>query len=225
VGIVSSSEGRKYAVTVGDPIRVLCVDNHPLVCKGVAFILANQDDMQLVGEAHSGRQAVEAFRTLEPDVTLMDLRMPDLDGIEATKRIIGHAPDAKVIALTTYGGDQEIHRAFAAGVRGYILKETLHAEVLQAIRAVHSGKRIIPSAVAERLSEHLPQVALTKREVQILKLVGDGLGNKEIGGVLGNASGTIRMHLQHIFRKLQASDRAHAVTIAIKRGIFYHDDR
>jgi DNA-binding NarL/FixJ family response regulator len=212
-------------MTTVDPIRVLCVDDHPLVCKGVAFILANQEDMRLVGEAHSGRQAVEAFLTLAPDVTLMDLRMPDLDGIEATKRIIRHAPDAKVIALTTYGGDQEIYRALAAGVRSYILKETLHAEVLQAIRAVHSGKRVIPSAVAERLSEHLPQVALTKREVQILKLVGEGLGNKEIGGALGNASGTIRMHLQHIFRKLRASDRAHAVTIAIKRGIFYHDDR
>ncbi len=212
-------------MTIAKPIRVLCVDNHPLVCKGVAFILANQEDMRLVGEAHSGRQAVEAFLTLSPDVTLMDLRMPDLDGIEATKRSIGHAPDAKVIALTTYGGDQEIYRALAAGVRGYILKETLHAEVLQAIRAVHSGKRVIQSAVAERLSEHLPQVVLTKREVQILKLVGEGLGNKEIGGALGNASGTIRMHLQHIFRKLRASDRAHAITIAIKRGIFYHDDR
>ena len=126
-------------MTIAKPIRVLCVDNHPLVCKGVAFILANQEDMRLVGEAHRGRQAVEAFLTLSPDVTLMDLRMPDLDGIEATKRSIGHAPDAKVIALTTYGGDQEIYRALAAGVRGYILKETLHAEVLQAIRTVHSA--------------------------------------------------------------------------------------
>jgi DNA-binding NarL/FixJ family response regulator len=212
-------------VTIVKPIRVLCVDNHPLVCKGVAFLLANQEDMQLVGEAHNGHQAVEAFRNLDPDVTLMDLRMPDLDGIEATKRILSVVPDAKVIALTTYGGDQEIYRALAAGVRGYILKETLHAEVLQAIRAVYSGKRVLPPEVAERLSEHLPQIALTKREVQILKLVGEGLGNKEIGGALGNASGTIRMHLQHIFRKLRASDRAHAVTIAIKRGIFYHDDR
>lgn len=212
-------------MTIVKPIRVLCVDNHPLVCKGVAFLLANQEDMQLVGEAHNGHQAVEAFRNLDPDVTLMDLRMPDLDGIEATKRILSVVPDAKVIALTTYGGDQEIYRALAAGVRGYILKETLHAEVLQAIRAVYSGKRVLPPEVAERLSEHLPQIALTKREVQILKLVGEGLGNKEIGGALGNASGTIRMHLQHIFRKLRASDRAHAVTIAIKRGIFYHDDR
>jgi DNA-binding NarL/FixJ family response regulator len=212
-------------VTIIEPIRVLCVDNHPLVCKGVAFILANQEDMQLVGEAHSGRQAVDAFLALRPDVTLMDLRMPDLDGIEATKRILSLAPEAKVIALTTYGGDQEIYRALAAGVRGYILKETLHAEVLQAIRAVHSGKRVIPSDVAERLTEYLPQIALTKREVEILKLVGEGLGNKEIGGALGNASGTIRMHLQHIFRKLRASDRAHAVTIAIKRGIFHHDHR
>jgi DNA-binding NarL/FixJ family response regulator len=212
-------------MTKMQPIRVLCVDDHPLVCKGVAFILANQADMQLVGEANNGRDAVEAYLTLRPDVTLMDLRMPDVDGIEATKRILSDSPDAKVIALTTYGGDQEIYRALAAGVHGYILKETLHADVLRAIRAVHSGKRLIPPDVAECLTEYLPQVALTKREVEILRLVGDGLGNKEIGGRLGSASGTIRMHLQHIFRKLRASDRAHAVAIAIKRGIFYFDDR
>ena len=212
-------------MTTVAPIRVLCVDNHPLVCKGVAFILANQVDMELVGEASNGRDAVEAFRTLCPDVTLMDLRMPDVDGIEATKQILSFAPDAKVIALTTYGGDQEIHRALAAGVRGYILKETLHAEVLRAVRVVHSGKRVLPPDVAERLAESLPQVALTSREVQVLKLVGEGLGNKEIAGKLGSASGTVRMHLQHIFRKLRASDRAHAVTLAIKRGIFYLDER
>jgi DNA-binding NarL/FixJ family response regulator len=212
-------------VTVSKPIRVLCVDDHPLVCKGVTFILANQDDMEFVGEANNGGDAVEAFRELCPDVTLMDLRMPGVDGIEATKRILSLAPDAKVIALTTYGGDQEIYRALAAGVRGYILKETLHAEVLRAIRAVHLGKRFLPEDIAARLAEFLPHVALTNREVEVLKLVGEGLGNKEIGGKLGSASGTIRMHLQHVFRKLHASDRAHAVTLAIRRGIFYLDER
>lgn len=211
-------------VTMSDPIRVLCVDNHPLVSKGVAYILANQEDMQFVGEVNNGRDAVEAFLALRPDVTLMDLRMPDVDGIEATKRILSVSPDAKVIALTTYGGDQEIYRALAAGVRGYLLKEMVHAEVLGAIRAVHSGKRVIPPEVAERFSEYLPQAALTQREVEVLNLVGEGLGNKEIGGRLGKASGTVRMHLQHIFRKLRASDRAHAVTLAIKRGILHVDD-
>ena len=181
--------------------------------------------MELVGEANNGREAVEAFRALRPDVTLMDLRMPDVDGVEATKQILSFAPDAKVIALTTYAGDQEIHRALAAGVRGYILKETLHVEVLAAVRAVHSGKRVLAPDVAERLTEGVPHIALTKREVQVLKLVGEGLGNKEIGGRLGSASGTVRMHLQHIFRKLRAADRAHAVTLAIKRGIFYLEDR
>ena len=211
-------------VTVNGPIRVLCVDNHPLVSKGVAYILANQEDMLFVGEVNNGRDALEAFLTLRPDVTLMDLRMPDVDGIEATKRILKVSPEAKVIALTTYGGDQEIHRALAAGVRGYLLKEMVHAEVLSAIRTVHSGKRTIPREVAERFSEYLPQAALTPREVEVLSLVGEGLGNKEIGGRLGKASGTVRMHLQHIFRKLRALDRAHAVTLAIKRGILHVDE-
>src|ERR1700730_1685594 len=181
-GLLSSRERRKYVVPVSGQIRVLCVDNHPLVSKGVAYILANQEDMEFVGEVSNGRDAVEAFLALRPDVTLMDLRMPDVDGIEATKRILSVSPDAKVIALTTYGGDQEIYRALAAGVRGYLLKETVHAEVLNAIRTVHAGKRAIPREVAERFSEYLPQLALSQREVEVLSLVGEGLGNKEIGG-------------------------------------------
>jgi two-component system, NarL family, response regulator len=204
-------------------IRVLCVDDHPLVRKGIASILANEADMQLVGEAGDGREAVEAFRSLRPDVTLMDLRMPQMDGIEATKLIRREDPEARIIALTSYDGDQEIYRSLEAGVRGYILKEMVHTEIVRAIRVVYSGKRLMPSEVAERLSEHFPQVTLTPREVEVLTFVAQGLGNKEIGAQLGTAAGTVKMHLQNILCKLGASDRTHAVTLAVRRGIIYLD--
>ena len=204
-------------------IRVLCVDDHPLVRKGIASILANEADMQLVGEAGDGLEAVEAFRLLRPDVTLMDLRMPQMDGIEATKLIRRENPEARIIALTSYDGDQEIYRSLEAGVRGYILKEMVHTEIVRAIRVVHSGKRLMPAEVAERLSEHFPQVTLTPREVEVLTFVAQGLGNKEIGAQLGTAAGTVKMHLQNILCKLGASDRTHAVTLAVRRGIIYLD--
>jgi DNA-binding NarL/FixJ family response regulator len=204
-------------------IRVLCVDDHPLVRKGIASILANETDMQVVGEAGDGREAVEAFRLHHPDVTLMDLRMPQMDGIEATKLIRREDPEARIIALTSYDGDQEIYRSLEAGVRGYILKEMVHTEIVRAIRVVHSGKRLMPAEVAERLSEHFPQVTLTPREVEVLTFVAKGLGNKEIGAQLGTAAGTVKMHLQNILCKLGASDRTHAVTLAIRRGIIYLD--
>ena len=204
-------------------IRVLCVDDHPLVRKGIASILANETDMQVVGEAGNGREAVEAFRVHHPDVTLMDLRMPQMDGIEATKLIRRDNPEARIIALTSYDGDQEIYRSLEAGVRGYILKEMVHTEIVRAIRVVHSGKRLMPAEVAERLSEHFPQVTLTPREVEVLTFVAQGLGNKEIGAQLGTAAGTVKMHLQNILCKLGASDRTHAVTLAIRRGIIYLD--
>jgi DNA-binding NarL/FixJ family response regulator len=204
-------------------IRVLCVDDHPLVRKGIASILANEADMQLVGEAGDGREAVEAFRLHRPDVTLMDIRMPQMDGIEATKLIRKEDPEARIIALTSYDGDQEIYRSLEAGVRGYILKEMVHTEIVRAIRVVHSGKRLMPAEVAERLSEHFPQVTLTPREVEVLTFVAQGLGNKEIGAQLGTAAGTVKMHLQNILCKLGASDRTHAVTLAIRRGIIYLD--
>jgi len=206
-----------------ETIRVLCVDDHPLVRKGIASILANEADMQLVGEAGDGREAVEAFRLHRPDVTLMDIRMPQMDGIEATKLIRREDPEARIIALTSYDGDQEIYRSLEAGVRGYILKEMVHTEIVRAIRVVHSGKRLMPAEVAERLSEHFPQVTLTPREVEVLTFVAQGLGNKEIGAQLGTAAGTVKMHLQNILCKLGASDRTHAVTLAIRRGIIYLD--
>jgi DNA-binding NarL/FixJ family response regulator len=202
-------------------IRVLCVDDHPLVRKGIASILANEADMELVGEANNGREAVEMFKQFKPDVVLMDLRMPDLDGTSATRMIRQEVPDAKIIALTSYDGDQDIYRALEAGVRGYILKEMVHTEVVRAIRTVHSGKRLMPQEVAERLSEYFPQVALTPREVEVLGLVAKGMANKEIATRLGTASGTVKMHIQNILAKLGASDRTHAVTIAMERGILH----
>jgi len=149
--------------------------------------------------------------------------MPQMDGIEATKLIRRENPEARIIALTSYDGDQEIYRSLEAGVRGYILKETVHTEIVRAIRVVHSGKRLMPPEVAERLSEHFPQVTLTPREVEVLAFVAQGLGNKEIGAQLGTAAGTVKMHLQNILCKLGASDRTHAVTLAIRRGIIYLD--
>jgi DNA-binding NarL/FixJ family response regulator len=204
-------------------LGILCVDDHPLVRKGIAAILANEKDMKLIAEAGSGAEAVEAFGKFRPDVTLMDLRMPGMDGIEATKEIRKIDPEAKIIALTSYDGDQEIYRALEAGVRGYILKESVHTEIVRAIRVVQSGKRLMPPEVAERLSEHFPQVALTPREIEVLQHVAKGLGNKEIGVRLGTAAGTVKMHLQNILSKLGASDRTHAVTLAIRRGIIHID--
>jgi DNA-binding NarL/FixJ family response regulator len=153
----------------------------------------------------------------------MDMRMPGMDGIEATRVIRREFPDARIIALTSYDGDQDIYRALEAGVRGYMLKEMVHTDVLRAIRTVHSGKRLMPSEVAERLSEYFPQVALTPREVEVLTFVAHGMANKEIAERLGTASGTIKMHIQNILEKLEASDRTHAVTIAIQRGILHLD--
>jgi DNA-binding NarL/FixJ family response regulator len=204
-------------------IRVLCADDHPVFRKGIAAILSKEVDMQLVGEAGNGYEAVELFRQFRPDVTLMDLRMPDMDGIEATRAIREEFPDAKIIALTSYDGDQDIYRALEAGVRGYMLKEMVHTDVLQAIRTVRSGKRLMPAEVAGQLSTYFPQVVLSAREVEVLTLVAQGLANKEIADKLGTASGTVKIHVQNILGKLGAADRTHAVTLAMQRGILHLD--
>ncbi|MDB5391842.1 MAG: NarL family two-component response regulator [Planctomycetaceae bacterium] len=202
-------------------IRVLCVDDHPLVRKGIAAILANEADIELVAEGGSGRDAVTLYRQYHPDVTLMDLRMPELDGIGAVKLIRQEFPDAKIIALTSFDGDQDIYRSLEAGVRGYLLKETVHTEILNAIRKVYSGKKLMSQEVAQRLTEYFPQVALTPREVEVLTLVAQGLANKEVAVRLGTASGTVKIHVQNILSKLCATDRTHAVTIALQRGIIH----
>ena len=202
-------------------IRVLCVDDHPLIRKGIASILANEPDMALVAEASDGHEAIRVFRESRPDVTLMDLRMPNLDWIGATRAIREEFPAARIIALTSYEGDQDIYRALDAGVRGYLLKEAVHSDVLHAIRTVHAGKRLMPAEVAGRLTEYFPQMALTPRETEVLGLVANGFGNKEIAERLGTATGTIKIHVQNILEKLSASDRTQAVTIAIQRGILH----
>jgi DNA-binding NarL/FixJ family response regulator len=207
------------ATTTSTTIRVLCADDHSLVRKGIASILANESDIRLVAEASNGREAVDQYRQHRPDVTLMDLRMPEMDGIEAARQILHESPDANIIALTSYDGDQEIYRALEAGVKGYLLKEMVHTEVLRAIRVVHSGKRLMPPEVAQRLSEYFPQAALSPREIEVLTLVARGLSNKEIAQQLGTAAGTIKIHVQNILAKLGASDRTHAVTIGVQRGI------
>jgi DNA-binding NarL/FixJ family response regulator len=202
-------------------IRVLTVDDHELVRKGLAAILSAEPGFQLVAEANSGREAVRLFREHRPDVTLMDLRLPDGSGVEATRQIRAEFTDARIIVLTSYDGDQDIYRALEAGVRGYLLKEMVHTEVLRAIRVVHSGKRFIPTEISEHLSGFFPEVALTAREVEVLSLVARGFGNKEVADELGTAAGTVKAHVQSILSKLGANDRTHAVTIALRRGIIH----
>jgi DNA-binding NarL/FixJ family response regulator len=202
-------------------IRVLCADDHPLIRKGIASILANEADMLLVAEAADGADAIRLFRSHRPDVSLMDLRMPGLDGIAAIKAIRDESPDARIIALTSYVGDQDIYQALASGVQGYLLKETVHTDVLTAIRTVHLGKRLMPREVAARLTEYFPRMALTRRETEVIALVADGLGNREIAERLGTASGTVKIHVQNILEKLGAADRTHAVMIAIQRGVLH----
>ena len=203
------------------PIRVLTVDDHDLVRKGIAAILSTEPEIQLVAEANTGAEAVRLHREHHPDVTLMDLRLPDQSGIETTRQIHSEFPHAKVIVLTSYDGDQDIYRALENGVRGYLLKEMVHSEVIRAIRVVHSGKRFIPLEVSQQLSGFFPEVALTPRETEVLSLVARGFGNKEIGDILGTAPGTVRAHVQSILSKLEAKDRTHAVTIALRRGIIH----
>ncbi len=202
-------------------ISILTVDDHELVRKGIAAILSTETDMRLVAEAATGEAAVRLHRTAQPDVTLMDLRLPDKSGVETTRQIRNETPNAKIIALTSYDGDQDIYRALEAGVRGYLLKEMVHSEIVRAIRMVHAGKRFIPQEVTQQLNGFFPEVALTPREIEVLSFVARGFGNKEVGDVLGTAPGTIKAHVQSILSKLGAKDRTHAVTIALRRGIIH----
>jgi DNA-binding NarL/FixJ family response regulator len=202
-------------------IRVLSVDDHDLVRKGIAAILSVESDLHLVADASNSRDAIRLYRQHLPDVTLMDLRLPDCSGIETARLIRNEFPDAKIIALTSYDGDQDIYKALEAGVRGYLLKEMVHTEVVRAIRVVHSGKRYIPMEVSQQLSGFFPEVALTPREIEVLSLVARGLGNKEVGDMLGTAPGTVKAHVQSILSKLGAKDRTNAVTIALRRGIIH----
>ncbi len=203
-----------------DPIRVLTVDDHHLVRDGIAMVLEAQSDMRLVGQASNGHEAIALFRELRPDVTLMDLRMPDMSGVETTAAIRAEFPEARIVVLTTYSGDVQAAAALKAGASGYLLKSLVRSELLETIRAVHLGKRRIPAEIASEIAEHLGDDALTQREVVILKHVAAGCSNKQVAAQLEISEGTVKSHMKSILEKLYARDRTHAVMIAIKRGIF-----
>lgn len=200
-------------------IRVLSVDDHQLLREGIAAIIGSQQDMELVSQAESGNEAIRQYRQHRPDVTLMDLRLPDLSGIDATIAIRAEFPDARIIVLTTFEGDVEIKRALEAGARGYVLKNTPPSELVQIIRQVHQGRKTIPNEIAAHLAEHLGEERLTAREVEVLSKVAGGNRNRDIADLLNISEETVKAHLKHIMEKLGAKDRTQAITIAVRRGI------
>jgi len=200
-------------------IRILTVDDHPMLREGIAALVASQPDMKLVAEASTGREAVEQFRKHKPDLTLMDLQMPEMDGIEAMAAICSEFPDARIIVLTTYKGDVQVLRALKAGARAYLLKGLLRKELLETIRAVHAGQKRIPAEIAAELADHAVDDALTAREIDVLRLIALGNANKLVADQLAITEDTVKGHVKNILSKLGASDRTHAVTIALKRGI------
>jgi DNA-binding NarL/FixJ family response regulator len=204
-------------------IRVLVADDHPVVRAGLGAVIAEQDDLELVAEAENGANAVDLFREHRPDVTLMDLRMPVMDGVEAIRAITTEFPDARILALTTYEGDADIRRALEAGASGYLLKDMLLTEVLTAVRAVWRGERVIPIAVAARLAEFPERSDLTEREAEVLQLVARGLSNKEVARAIGRTDETVKIHLKNAFAKLDVADRTEAVTVALTRGLIHLD--
>ena len=201
------------------PIRILVVDDHPLLREGIAALLENQPDMKLVAEASTGREAIEQFRVHHPDVTLMDLQMPEMNGVDAMIAICGEFPAAKIIVLTTYAGDVQVMRALKAGARAYLLKSLLRKELLETIRAVHAGQKRIIAEVASGLAEHATDDALSNREIEVLRAISNGNANKEIAAQLLITEETVKGHIKNILAKLGANDRTHAVTIGLKRGI------
>jgi len=205
-------------------IRVLTVDDHAILRAGIAAMIANEPDMTITAEATDGAEAVALYAAHRPDVVLMDLRMPRLDGVSAIRAIRAADSGARIVALTTYEGDTDIHRALSAGACAYLVKDVLVAELISTIRRAAAGQRVIPTAVARTLAEYTPRVDLTEREVEILRLVAKGLRNREIARVVGRTEGTVKVHLKHILEKLGVDDRTEAVTLALQRGIIHLDD-
>jgi DNA-binding NarL/FixJ family response regulator len=200
-------------------IRIMTVDDHPLLRQGIAALLKTQPDMELIAEACDGEEAIAQYRRHRPDVTLMDLQMPNVNGNEAIIRIRSEFPDAKILMLSTYGGDIHVLHAIKAGARGYLLKANVRTDLLEAIRTVHAGRKRIPTEVAAELAEHAADDELSSREIDVLHLVGSGNANKQIADKLSIGETTVKNHISNILSKLRANDRAHAVTIALQRGI------
>jgi DNA-binding NarL/FixJ family response regulator len=200
-------------------IRVLTVDDHPLLREGIAVLISTQSDMQLIGEASNGLEAVEQFRHHHPDITLMDLQMPELCGIDAISTIRGEFPDARVVVLTTHAGDFHVSRALKAGARAYLLKSLMREDLLETIRAVHAGQKRLSAEIAAEIAEHSTDGILTPREIEVLRLIARGNANKEIARGLSLSEETVKVHVKNILSKLGANDRTHAVTVGLKRGI------
>jgi DNA-binding NarL/FixJ family response regulator len=200
-------------------IRVFSVDDHPLLREGIAAIINNQQDMQMIAQAANGKDAVQEFKKHQPDVTLMDLRLPDMSGIDAMIAIRAEFPEARIILLTTFEGDVEIKRALEAGARGYLLKSMPPKELVEVIRQVHAGKKRIPPQLAAQLAEHMSDEALTAREIEVLGQIAGGNRNRDIAEQLFISEETVKVHIKHIMEKLGASDRTQAVAIGIRRGI------
>jgi len=206
-------------MSAAKPIRILTVDDHTMLREGIAAVLASEQDMVLVAEASNGKEAIAPFRTHRPDVTLMDVQMPEVNGIDAILKIREEFPDARIIVLTTYGGDAQAARAFKAGASGYLLKNMVRKELIDTIRTVHAGKKRIPPEIAMELAEHHSDDALTEREIDVLREVAAGNANKMVAQRLKVSEETVKAHMKNILSKLGANDRTHAVTIALKRGI------
>ncbi len=200
-------------------IRILVVDDHPVVRAGVAGLAGDQPDMKIVGQASNGREAIQRFRELHPDIVLMDLQMPEMNGLDALIAIRDETPEARIIVLTTYAGDAQVLRAIKAGARGYLLKSALHKELLETIRAVHAGRKAISADASFELAEHATDDALTPAEVRVLRMIADGNGNKEIAEQLSVSEETVKGQVRNILSKLGAKDRTHAAMIGMKRGI------
>jgi len=200
-------------------IRILTVDDHPLLRQGIAALIADETDMLLVAEATNGREAIQQFRTHHPDVTLMDLQMPEMNGLDAMIAIRGEFPEARIIVLTTYTGDVQAKRALQAGARAYLLKNSLHKELLDTIRAVHAGRKTLSPEVSFELAEHAAEDTLSPAEVRVLRLIADGHSNKEIAAVLSVTEDAVKGQVRNILSKLGANDRTHAAMIGLKRGI------